>query len=348
MLKLLSHAEQVAAHLRSELLRGRYSGTMPGVLKLQAELGVSRTTIGSALEILEADGLLIPQGVGRPRQILVRATTGVSGLKIGLFPYEPADRHAYDMLQIRHHLQEAGHTPILPSRSLIELEMNVGRIARVVESTEASAWVLWSASSEVLTWFERQSFPSMAYAGQYLPTMRIANVAPGMKSSMVTLIRRLISLGHRRISLLTRAGGKPSYFIEELEVHGLQTGSYNLPDCGPSPEKFRACLDALFAATPPTALLIDQQHCFFAAQHYLARRGLFAPKDVSLVCVDFDPNFNLCAPSVAHFRWDIDAIVRNILRWTDNVSRNKEDFMRARVNAQFIDGGTVGPAPKGR
>ena len=37
---ILTPSAQVAAHLRGELLRGRWSGTMPGVPALAAELSV--------------------------------------------------------------------------------------------------------------------------------------------------------------------------------------------------------------------------------------------------------------------------------------------------------------------
>jgi DNA-binding GntR family transcriptional regulator len=68
-LTVLSAVEQVAGHLRSEVLRGGLSGTLPGVTPLAEELGVNRKTVAAALRMLEDEGLLVNQGRGRQRRI---------------------------------------------------------------------------------------------------------------------------------------------------------------------------------------------------------------------------------------------------------------------------------------
>ncbi len=66
-----SITEQVAAHLGAELRRGRWQGTMPGRNQLVEELGVSTRTVELAFEVLEKEGLLVPQGAGRRRKIVL-------------------------------------------------------------------------------------------------------------------------------------------------------------------------------------------------------------------------------------------------------------------------------------
>jgi hypothetical protein len=46
---ILSAVEQVAVHLREELLRGGLSGKMPGVNPLLAELGVGHKTVNAGI-----------------------------------------------------------------------------------------------------------------------------------------------------------------------------------------------------------------------------------------------------------------------------------------------------------
>jgi DNA-binding FadR family transcriptional regulator len=65
----ISITDQAAGHLRSEILRGRWSGALPGKHLLAAELGVSNKTIQAAMRQLEQSGLLLPQEVGRCRLI---------------------------------------------------------------------------------------------------------------------------------------------------------------------------------------------------------------------------------------------------------------------------------------
>ena len=109
---------------------------------------------------------------------------------------------------------------------------------------------------------------------------------------------------------------------------------------------FECVLDSLFRLTPPTALILDEPFLFHATHHHLAGRGLRVPRDVSLVCTDPDPGFGWCRPSVAHIRWDYRPVLRRIVRWTNNIASGKEDRRQTSTKAEFVEGGTVGPAPK--
>jgi DNA-binding GntR family transcriptional regulator len=85
ILKLLSPSGQVAAHLREGLLAGRWSGEMPGVPTLAAELGIDRKTVDAALRQLDGEGLLVPQGAGRRRRIVLPTGKPIAPpLRIGL------------------------------------------------------------------------------------------------------------------------------------------------------------------------------------------------------------------------------------------------------------------------
>ncbi|MCH7225624.1 substrate-binding domain-containing protein [Haloferula sp. A504] len=343
--RVLSPARQLAAHLREEILRGGWTGRLPGARQFARDLDVSQRLIRDALRLLEEDGILVNQGHRRGRRIAIPRNADAPGSTVGLFPYEAADRSSYEMVEVQHRLMDAGHSVTIPNRSLTRLGMDVKRISRVVGQAKADAWVLWTASREVLEWFIGRNTPILAYAGQLTLEMPIASVAPDFEQAITAATRRLVELGHRRIVLLTRAGAKPAYFLDELKAHGISTGPYNIPDCGPGPEEFRRCLDSLLAVTPPTALLIDELHTFHAAHDHLARRGFIAPERISLVCLDFHPSFELWDRPLAHVRWDIDALVRRMTRWVDNVSRGREDRRRTKVETTFVEGGTIGPVP---
>jgi DNA-binding LacI/PurR family transcriptional regulator len=132
-----------------------------------------------------------------------------------------------------------------------------------------------------------------------------------------------------------------------LAAHGIPTGAFNLPDWEESKTGFVTLLDSLFGATPPTALILDESFLFNAAFHYLAKRGLRVPQDVSLVCTDDDSDFAWCEPSVAHIRWDYRPVVRRVVRWAANVSHGKDDRRQTLTKAEFVAGGTIGPAKDG-
>ena len=350
-LQLLSSAEQVATHLRAELASGRLRGLMPGVLRLETELGINRKAIEAALRQLEREGLLIPQGAGKRRKIVSpEETTGTSPLRVAFLLNEALDRRLDYMIEIQHALAEAGHAVVYAPKVMVDLGMDLKRIAKMVEQTEADAWIVMAGSREILNWFTLQSKPAFAMFGRRggLP---MAAVGPDKRLPYKAATRALVSLGHRRIVLLVRPrrrlpepGASEQSFLDELAAQGLPVSDYNLPGWEETIEGFQERLSSLFRLTPPTALIIDEGPLFAAAQQFLAQRRIRVPQDVSLICTDSDPTFEWCQPSISHFRWDSRPVVRRIVRWVANVSRGVTDIRQTLTPAEFISGGTIGPA----
>jgi DNA-binding transcriptional regulator YhcF (GntR family) len=346
---ILSAVEQVARHLRKELLRGNLSGTMPGVNPLAEELGVNHKTVRAALRQLEGEGLLVDQGRGLQRRIVLPENHDPPALRVAILSYDPDTEKKDYLIELRHTLVEAGHIACFTSKTLLELNMKVPRIQGLVEETEADAWVVVSASHEVLDWFSKQQFPAFALFGRRR-SVRIAGVGPDHETADRVAVQRLLALGHRRIALLVRESqratgpGKAIHAIfEEMDAHGLPTGPYNLPEWEDNPEDFYRMLDELFRVTPPTALIIDEPFLFHAAKDHLARRGILAPEQVSLICADADPTFAWSQPSIAHLNWDIRPVVHRVVGWVNDVAHGKENRQQTLTRLEFVDGGTVGP-----
>ena len=153
-LRILSAAAQVAEHLRGGLLVGKWSGTMPGGDGLAAELGVGVNTVEAALQQLEAEGLLINQGRRRGR--LIRLPEGGitrAALRVAVLLNQIGDFDENFIASLPHDLEQAGHVPISPGKSLHDLKMDPERVARLVKETAADAWVVVAGSREVLEWF---------------------------------------------------------------------------------------------------------------------------------------------------------------------------------------------------
>jgi hypothetical protein len=350
---LISAAGQVAAHLRAAVARGEYSGMMPGVNRLGVELGVNPKTVESALQQLEREGLLVGQGAGRKRLIVPPGGKGPRPMRVAILLGEPSDRHLEYIVELQHALAAAGHAAIFPAKSLMELGMNVGRVGRLVRGTTADAWVVLAGSREMLEWFCTQPKPAFALFGRRIG-LPIAATGPDNPPAFAAATHRLIELGHRRISLVVRRlGGQPepgqceSVFLDKLKAHGIPTSEYNLPDWRETKEGLQDLLSSLFRVSPPSALIIDAAPLFTAAQQFLARRDLRVPAQVSLICTDPDPTFAWCVPSIAHIRWDSQPLVCRIVRWVAAVGRGERDLRQTSVRAEFVAGGTIGPAPAG-
>lgn len=347
---LLSAAEQVAAHLRRELIAGRWSGRIPGADRLAKELGVGRDSVDAALKRLDREGLLVNQGRRRGRRIgEVVAAEDRKKIRVAVLLFSHEDRGIDYMLRMEHELTERGHEVVYPRKTLIELGMNVERVAGVVSRTEADAWIVQAGSREVLEWFAAREAPVMAMFGRRR-SLPIASVGPEKIPAIRATTRRLLGLGHRRIVFLTRRVNREPEpatamraFIKELEAHGINVGPYHLPDWEESVAGLDARLKSLFRVTPPTAMIIDEAPFFVAVRHFLGLLKLAVPEDVSLVCTDDDPAFAWCTPQVAHIRWDRGMVARRITQWVSNITKGKKDSMQSSIPAEFVSGETIGP-----
>ena len=347
----LSAVDQLAAHLRGAIARGELGDSMPGIRRLASTLGVSSNTVTAALERLESEDFLEPQGHGRRSRIVLPEGFVRPAFRVTLLLYERDDLQLSYVAEIQQRLTEEGYVVNVADQTLVGLGMNVRRIARMAKQTKTDAWVIVSATQEVLEWFVTHSVPAFALFGRYrgLP---LAGIAPGKEAAFRTAVRRLVELGHRRIVLLLPDHGwKPTLgllqreTLDELESHGIQTGHYNLPDWEQTPEGLRRCLDSLFRVSPPTALFLDRACEYIATHQHLARQGILTPRDVSLICTDDDVAFEWCEPSVSCVSWDSRPWVRRIVRWVAKVANGKDDRRQSYSKAKFVERDSIGPVP---
>ena len=350
-LQLFSHAEQVATHLRAELLRGRWIAALPGTQRLGKELGVNHNTVEAALRLLEQEGLLVAQGHGRRRKIVIpQGAVKARSLRVKILLYDGDDAGLLHNVELLARLQEAGFAADYATKSLHDLGMDANKVARFVSKYSVDAWVISAGPREVLEWFANQPVPALAMFGRFTG-LPIAAASPRKSPAMVSAVRKLVALGHRRIVMLTREERRKPHpalfeqnFLNELVAQGLTVGPYNLPDWDDHPAGFQACLDSLFQHTPPSALIIEDTALFLATHQYLARHGIMIPEQVSLLCADPDPAYTWCQPTIAHLTWDYRPVVKRALRWADNVARGREDRRQTFIKAEFVEGGTIGPA----
>lgn len=349
--KVLSGSQQVASHLQELLAYGRWHGTMPGRTRLAAELGVSGKLVDAALAELESEGILEAAGPRRQRRIRVPVQGAIhKSLRVAILLNEAVDMRLDYMLELQHELAKSGHSVVRPAKTMVELGMDVRRIARMVVQAEADAWVVTAGSREVLEWFSSRSFPAFALFGRR-NDLPIAAVGPDKRPVIADAVRELVKQGHRRIVLMARPrrrlpepGSAEQAFLDELAVQGLPVSDYNLPAWEETPRGFHSRLDTLFQVTPPTALIIDEVPLFTATQQFLAQRRMRVPQNVSLICTDYDSSFEWCEPPISHFRWDSQPVLRRIVRWAENTSRGKKDLRQTLTPAEFVTGGTIGPA----
>lgn len=349
--KLTSIADQVAAHLREEILRGGLSGEMPGAKRLADSLGVNHKTVDAAVSLLEAQGLLKSQGAGKPRLITPPKSGKPPSLRIGILIYEPEDAEFHIIIELRHSLSNAGHTCVLAGKSQKELGWNLERIKKEVKKSDVDAWIVQSGSRDILEWFASQPFPCLALHGRFLG-LPLAACGASMVPAVTEAVDQLLDMGHRRIVMIAQEtdlvptpGLLYRTFLEQLQSRGIQTSSYNIPIWESSPDGLHRTLDSLFKLTPPTAIFVTDVVLFFPTYIHLLKMGLRIPEDVTLISTDPHPQFKWCEPSVSHVHWDHQTLIHRIIKWADKVAKGGEDLNQIFVKAEFLSNKTIGPAP---
>lgn len=355
ILSLSNVTDQTAEILREGMLSGRWRGTLPGRDQLAGELGVSHTTMESAMRRLAMEGLLVSQGTGKRRRIVLPAGKTIGRhFRVRVLTYEPEDRSSPLFVGLLDQLHNKGFTAKLAAKSLLELGMDVKRVARFIRGVPSDAWIVGAGSHELLKWFGNQPIPVFALFGGW-SGLSIGGIR--IKKDIQPVIQKLINLGHRRIVLLARGDHmKPDpplgiqNFLNALRSEGIEPGSYHLPVFGHQPQQLHRCLDSLFkfGSSMPTAIFVSEYQIMLAVRDHLARRGIIAPRDVSLICLDHHESFAWFDPVVAHFAWDHPPITRRIVGWAKEVARGNDNHRQYLTMADFIEGGTIGPVPNGR
>lgn len=352
-LRIRSASEQLADFLRDEIRHRTWTGVMPGESWLVTNLQVGRDTVRAAMAQLEEEGILRPHGQGQRRQIVMSEDLfATRKLRVRILTYDKQDMSNVECANLVVQLEKAGFDAEYAAKSLQDLGMRVERVARFVTQNPADAWVVCAGSREIIEWFSVQPIPAIAMFGR-VGELPIAAATSIMIPGQTAAVKRLIELGHRRIVMLTREERrKPElsrperFFIDQLQAAGITTGDYNLPDWEETREGLKKRLDEHFRFSPPTAIIFQEAELYIAARLHLADRGIVAPRDVSLIVADNDRSFDWFDTVVSQIHLDYRPVVRRVVLWAKNVARAKDDRKHVGTEAEFIEGGTIGPAPR--
>ncbi len=360
-LRRRSLVDQTIDHLHDAFRTGRWTGRLPGVLRLSEELGVSRDTIREAVRVLEKNGALKSSGAGRSRTIVVGQDVNAPRrtLRVGLLlscPMRLDNSHSQELLlSIKHHVEHAGHSIVSCPVHVNDMGGDVSRIARAIHAMHADAWIVYAGPHQVFEWFATTSLPVLAIGGRF-QGLPVASTRTSLETAMGDAVDALIERGHQRIVLIAQTvWRKPSLgfashaFMERLRHYGLKPDvRYNVPDWNETAEGLQKLLKALFLSTPPTALLLNEPTQTVPTLTFLAGRGLRVPEHVSVINLLPDPVLTWCRPELAHFDWPLHPHVHRTVRWVDDLAHGRLDTSSTTFPAKFVPAGTIGKAPSPR
>lgn len=282
---------------------GRGKG-LPSERDLATRFSVSRGVLRVALKRLAADGVIEVKAHCRPvvSHALGVPRTGRKQICIWLWP-NTADFAAGSIMKgiQRAGLDEdvrlvVGHATGNGWDSIYESEARF--LTGLADETENVGVIIW------LLGHERNLIPLQALRRRGLPMVFIDRLPPaGFDADYVgtnneaaaeAAVSHLISLGHRRIALLTNIDGCSSVRQREagyrraLRDSGIAfDADLFLTDSVDEPEGVQQLVgSALTLPDPPTAFFAINDHIALQARDAIQQRGLSIPRDISLVGMD--------------------------------------------------------------
>ncbi len=358
-LKKISLPDRVYERLKTDILERRWKNALPGARALALELDVSRNSILAAIERLKKENLLFNAGNGHALRIADsrRRTAGRRRFDVAILTLTPLHELSCEekifALSILREVENAGFVGKFPSPPAAA--KNNSAVAKTwLRRQDADILIPIMFSEELLKFLLAGTAPVLA-AGGATRNLEIAAVGNDYSVPVQHMIRRLAQLGHRRIVnivfpwiLDVPASGLARTIREELTAVGIAPSEYHLPHWEETGAGLEALLESLFKVTPPTALVVWNANMLAGVLQFLANRRLRIPEDVSLVAFVADDVISWSFPgmTVCCAKQNDEKFFAALGRKLREIARGKNKKERRLIPAIFIDGETIGPAPK--
>jgi len=342
----------------------RWGERLPSERKLAAELKVARMTLGKALRRLEADGCLERAGssgrsiIGTNASAVAKAKTRPwrIGFLVPLVQGDEMESWHIDRQIATRCIVDLGHTPCVLHLALSNEAPRLARLAKLMDSVNADAWIVICGPRVVLEWFDgHRREPVLALGGPQYGLNRVAKGGTLLRKALLELAQMLLALGHTRIVFITsRTHRQPALASSLVEYQnvlregGIQVGDYHIPDWEETPEGLATLLESLFRFTPPTAIILMEDYYAAGVLGFLSRRQLTMPEDVSVAVVQDSRSSAWIWPGMqlASLQRDDRDLSRNITRWIEDQTLGRHGELDYTADYKLIHGNTLG-SPKG-
>jgi DNA-binding LacI/PurR family transcriptional regulator len=351
--KRVSLSVQAANAIRQAIADNTWTEYLPSERRLCEMFQVSRPTIRTALHLLLKDGLIdIHQG---RRNRLLPATTRhpqTQSRLVGLIAPEPVSHLALVTYQgvseMRAHLAEHGFTTEILVCPPGNARVQQRRITEFVRQNRVFCCVLISVSKELQQWFSARSIPALVL-GSCHPQVKLPSLDIDYRSVCRHAAGILLGKGHRRLALVVPNSGvagdlaSEEGFGDAITHHHPNEARAMIVRHNGTAASITAKLDALFnSAHAPTALLIAKPQHVLIVIIYLLKRGLTVPDTVSLIARDYDHNFGIVSPPIAHYAFEEGVFAHRLSRlMLQMVSHGYLPPEPNLIFPKFLPGGTV-------
>lgn len=308
---------RVVDAIQASIHNGIYREYLPGERSLAGDLGVSRTIVRKALQILQKRGVIgIAQGkrtriLKYPRRAPRKRSKSVAVLaKCSMT--QMSHSMALHILTLQMHLNQAGYSLNMHFKHTASTEGPPIHVMRqLVRNTPADCWVLFSGTLPMQRFFQNSGVPTFLIGrpnqGIKLPHFYI-DTAPACRHA----VGRALAAGHRKIGLLLDASPTAGHEATRqafLRGFNSRLGSGADPiiiPYDPSRISIEECLrkNWLQSDSAPTALIVGIPSACLAVLAFFSSRRLRVPVDVTVICLGSHPIMRNWAPGISCYRVD--------------------------------------------
>lgn len=343
-----------AEAIKAEIAAGRWTDRLPGIRVLATEIGVSQPTLATALAKLAEEKVLGRGGDRKAYRILAGGTPSAS----------KAPTEAPRVIVLSH--LEFGELPESARTVIEEMRHLIGKHGwsvelRVVDYVHAKqphrSWddliptdpfvplIAVFGRPVIARWAQKHGL-RMIFLGGIREGHTIPVVAVRSASMVDDAFSRLIALGHRQIviplceRLPPFSNSIKEVVRERLEGAGVTyVASYHTPESDyMSPEVTWRMMEAIFARTPPTALVFLDWKELVTSCCLLWQLGMRVPDDVSVVLLNEQTEAGWFMPKLASFRFPTRRMAMTLAAWVEGRTLQAHQQIHS---ADFDEGETM-------
>jgi len=344
---------RVSGVLREAIRRGDFGEYLLPERQLSQELKVGRPTLRAALAELEREGLIAAQGRRGWRIVPSQRTKRrrFPGAVVRMLQDDQPSSRLNEHLQAQKFLAEHLHGPGMEfhveTAPACFSKKPAKALQRLVRSHPADLWVLYRTTREIQRWFQEQGLSCIVFGTPY-PGVDFLSIEEDYRATCRHAAGVFLARGHTRMALLTAESARPG---DQMACEGFLEAIRNSPrkaHCeivshGQSLPRICRTVDALLKRPErPTGWLVFTAQTYLTILSHLALRGIQVGREISLICRNSDPYFEVVVPKVVHYRRNVSRMNRKLLEAIQQCLSGVPPTTRQwLISSEFHDGESV-------
>lgn len=329
-------------NLEKRISKGDFPDFLPGELKLSTAFGVSRSSVRSALQLLNKQGIVEPIK-GKGWRVLKAPSLQTNSLEkhvVTVVPRKGVELGSVAVqivYKMEHMLEKTATFEVVVTKSA-KMQRPGQRLQKLVDSYRCDCWILVQSSTATQRWFAKHNLPCVIL-GSCAEGVEFPNVDVDWEATGRHLISTLYQYGHREVFVVERhlyAKGSKKLKNSYLETARAMGVSVSFVDSNiDTVEQIKRCVAA---ANPATAIVFYEFEDLLAGVTWLAKHGVNIPRDISVVCLHDDILIGRMYPKMTYYKRVPDAYSIALAKLVSGVLEGRSKNQEILHLQSFVEG----------